>query len=447
MLKETLLVAGALQLADPQIVQPLSMLPDNYQVIIHKAGGLRQLLAQSPEFMFKGTNIMLTEEMKLEESIAKIGKFKNLLPGEMTSCDVSSMAAAQDLTASPDYFPSHRGCLSPQFNPNAKEFVPKSSSETSLESGNGFNRSEGDSKDVLFSNIHSTSQDSLNPFSLNMSPFDFRSIANGAGDIAKNDSAVLVVNGHWNASLDSMFLEDVGSNVNQRLSSKTFGKLTASNGKDGVNTEDSTCVRSDNEPSRTIEPEELIHGSVGKHVGSGKPTECLETSKPVEVLNSKKTDSLKGRDENAKESEQKHFELPSEISLKNGVAGDKILPSESYGNDLQKQPNGKLGAIVSESVISNKSKGTQTQPLVKSKAIMTEPLQEPYKAEYYKVMAERDSLQEKLKDAESKQAYHQNRHQQEMEKYKKKAAEFQEKIEVSLPWVYTLFVVELAKGA
>ena len=57
MLHEILRVQEGLELADPSIMQPFSMLPDEYQDIISSVGGLRAILEQSGKFLLTVTGL------------------------------------------------------------------------------------------------------------------------------------------------------------------------------------------------------------------------------------------------------------------------------------------------------------------------------------------------------------------------------------------------------
>ena len=69
MLHEILRVQGGLELADPSIMQPLSMLPDDYQDIISSAGGLKAILEHSGKFLFDGNRVMLPEDKEFEDLV------------------------------------------------------------------------------------------------------------------------------------------------------------------------------------------------------------------------------------------------------------------------------------------------------------------------------------------------------------------------------------------
>lgn len=390
MLREILHANGALHISDPRIHQPLSMLPNSYQDVIEKSGGITKLLNQSSDFVFKGTLIMPSEQNSIEENTEKTSGFSSSLHEEICN--------GGDVLPDPlSYFSYQNGA---RFNPEAKEFVPRSSSQVSLEQ-------ETDYANRLSSLSH---HDSTNTFSLNLSPVDLRTIENSS----KVDT------------VDALNEECNSNGTFEHINENCYSNST--NGKDELETEESKSDLLSDTQEKTHKNGEL-QNNFGKRDCFNKQLECLATIKTDNSLDVQRTDSLS--DAELDETGKKFREKPMIETSTELVIEDKLVAN---GNDLIKQSNGKTIANVQDTVISSKSKGIQTQPFFnrKTKAIMTEPLQEPYKGEWQKVVAERDALQEKIKQAESKQTYHQNRLQQETEKYKKKTSEWELKLEVSL---------------
>lgn len=416
MLREILHANGALEFSDTRIVQSLSILPENYQDIIEKSGGLKKLLNQSTEFVFKGTKIMLSDQLDSNGSTEKINGFSSTLRVEMSNgVDISSH--------SPPYIPYPSEL---KFNPDAKEFVPRTSSQPYFEPDvileDEFSMSEADYAKGFMSLSH---QDPRNPFTLNLAPVDLRNFGNSSkADIVNSElESVDMLNGECNASGNSNFLKHSHSSSSSSLGS--------SNKKDENKTYSFNSDVDSNSQDKAFNNEGCGNGTEGQR-HSNKQTEILGSIKTDNNLDLEKKGSLNGTetgecDKNCKEND---LAPPLETSVE-CIADSKPASNGNLERDLQKQSNGKLVVNVPENVISSKSKGIQTQPLIKSKAVMTESLPDPFKAKLQKVVGERDALQEKLKDAESKQTYHQNRLQQETEKYKKKTTEFQVKIEVS----------------
>lgn len=127
MIEEILRVHGRLELADPNIMQPLSSLPDSYQNIIESAGGLRAILEKSYKFYFCQNEVMLENMKKPAENpfLHFPNGMKNT--GEMSMLDEKLVRKVEqwvNTDVNVETCRSQFKSSTTKFNPDAKEFVP-----------------------------------------------------------------------------------------------------------------------------------------------------------------------------------------------------------------------------------------------------------------------------------------------------------------------------------
>ncbi|KAJ7333136.1 DAZ interacting zinc finger protein 3 [Desmophyllum pertusum] len=102
---------------------------------------------------------------------------------------------------------------------------------------------------------------------------------------------------------------------------------------------------------------------------------------------------------------------------------DAVPPAQT--NVPPAQTNHKLNGTspASDPVITSKTKAVQTQPIVKSKGVGTDPIPEPFKAEYQRAAADKDALQARLQENIERHNALLNKNSAECEKVKKKLAD------------------------
>ena len=112
------------------------------------------------------------------------------------------------------------------------------------------------------------------------------------------------------------------------------------------------------------------------------------------------------------------------------------------------QSNQKLNAGVSttEPAIVSKTKAVQTQPNVKSKGVGTDPIPEPFKAEYQRVAAEKDALQARLQENVDRHNALLNKNSAEVEKVKKKLADALQEKEVIINQCVPKGILKVIRG-
>jgi len=118
-------------------------------------------------------------------------------------------------------------------------------------------------------------------------------------------------------------------------------------------------------------------------------------------------------------------------------AEEKCIDSKS-GQD-RSEPTASLntpraGNTGSDGVVGVKSKGIQTQLQVKAKGVMTDTIPEPYKMEYMKASQEKEEIQRKLQEVNDKLNNIQRKHEQDLDKMKKKYSDVQSEKEVGNNW-------------
>ena len=474
MLQEILRANGPLELADPNIMQPLSMLPDNYQDIISNAGGLRPILEQSGKFVFDGNRVMLPEDKDFEELVHDLKPNTNnpfLERISESNSDTRKLEnAIQDAKAiwdadsvmETDEFAEDLSLAS--FNPEAKEFVPSSSqkfllenssSKTSLVS-NGSNVNDVELVDDEIAEEGDTNiqeSESVDKFTE-----EHRPVSNGVevGKTVSSDAGEnkVVLNGSEEEKpvLSSAEELETFSNGNEELKPfsngseelKPFSNGTEDNKPISNVTKELTRVS-----NGAVEQKPLFNG-----IKEQKPDS--ESTKDFELVGKGSeqcpvVDSY-GKGVNTIDETQKHNEEafrdndeaaknePVAIESKNcddsssnmsrvtftvEQAGKNVV-AEIAAPKLQashKRTGSNNSSSSEQAVITSKTKSVQTQPNVKNKGVGTDPIPEPFKAEYQRTLAEKDSLQARLQETTERHNALLSKNMAEVEKVKKKLAD------------------------
>lgn len=486
MLQEILRANGALELADPNIMQPLSMLPDNYQDIISNAGGLRPILEQSGNFVFDGNRVMLPEDKDFEELVQDLKpntnnpflerisesnsdtrKLENAIQDAKAIWDADSVMETDEFAGELNFSSSssqlsHTLSSSP-FNPEAKEFVPSSSqtlldnssSKTSLAS-NGSNVKDVELVDDQIAEEGNTNiQESE---SVDNCTEKHRPVSNGveddktvASDVGQNK---IVLNGSEEQKPVLSGAEELKTFSNGSEELKPFSNGSEelkpfSNGTEEIRpisnvTEELTGV------SNGVEEQKPVSNSiteqkpdsestkdfelVGKRSEAGPVVDSYDNDvKTIGGIEKQNEDALTDNDEAVKNEpvavERKNSDdssgSMSRVTFTVEQAGRNVVP-EIAGPKLQpshKRTGSNNSSSSEQSVITSKTKSVQTQPNVKHKGVGTDPIPEPFKAEYQRTLAEKDSLQARLQETTERHNALLSKNSAEVEKVKKKLAD------------------------
>ena len=385
MLHEILRVQGGLELADPSIMQPLSMLPDDYQDIISSAGGLKAILEQSGKFLFDGNRVMLPEDKEFEDLV------KTLKPA-------SSNNPFLDRTNS-------------GFKTNIKQ-------EKGTQDNNKSN-----SVDVLFTSAGKPHDGGVNSSSSMLS------------------SPVLNPNG------------------TEYVSSSQTDLLSASSSKTSIGS-DSTLKGDDDE--QTIDRNDTLVENPEQNNSNGET--LVDSVSEGDLTVTKSTNETQG--ENYQDFASDTTSLKAEhLSLNDNNVADSSYDDSRVNTSVEtvekevsslvasednnpSQSNQKLNASVSttEPAIVSKTKAVQTQPNVKSKGVGTDPIPEPFKAEYQRVAAEKDALQARLQENVDRHNALLNKNSAEVEKVKKKLADALQEKEVIINQCVPKGILKVIRG-
>ena len=393
MLQEILRVHGALELADPNIMQPLSILPDNYQDIISNAGGLRPILEQSGKFLFDGNRVMIPEDKDFEDLVQTLkpkpsnnpflertmmngsknndANCQNGTRESKSMCgDDSVVAEILENGASGDFFfPSS---VSPPLNPDANEFLPSSQTDSLTFSSSKTSLASADStlKDVEL--VDDQIEDEKNPI------------------------------------------------INQEMEQTSNGSTTEENVLESEHINETTKT--------TIESQQDYFADSS----SGTVTLAVEPS------------SISG-----KNFEDSSCDLSQAVLAVETVEKQTVVPTA--GEDTASvqtsnhKPDGNSSSSV-ETLITSKTKAVQTQPNVKSKGVGTDPIPEPFKAEYHRAVAEKDALQARLQESTERHNALITKNNSECDKVKKKLADALQEKEVNI-LDNARVLIELVRGA
>ena len=485
MLQEILRANGPLELADPNIMQPLSMLPDNYQDIISNAGGLRPILEQSRKFVFDGNRVMLPEDKDFEELVQDLKpntnnpflerisesnsdtrKLENAIQDAKAIWDADSVMETDEFAGELNFSSSssqlsHALSSSP-FNPEAKEFVPSSSqtlldnssSKTSLAS-NGSNIKDVELVDDQIAEEGNTNiQESE---SVDNCAEEHEPVSNGVEDKTVSSDAgenKIVLNGSEEQKPVLSGAEELKtfSNGNEELQPFSNGNEELkpfSNGTEETRpisnvTEELTRV------SNGVEEQKPVSNSLTEQKPDSESTKDFELvgkqSEAGPILDSYDNDvktigGTEKQNENAlTDNDEVAKNEPVTVGRKNSDDSsgsvsrvtftveqtEKNVVPEIAGPKLQsthKRTGSNNSSSSEQSVITSKTKSVQTQPNVKHKGVGTDPIPEPFKAEYQRTLAEKDSLQARLQETTERHNALLSKNSAEVEKVKKKLAD------------------------
>ncbi|XP_078381273.1 uncharacterized protein LOC144664036 isoform X2 [Oculina patagonica] len=366
MLHEILRANGALELADPNIMQPLSMLPDSYQDIISNAGGLRPILEQSGKFLFDGNRVMLPEDKEFEDFVKTFkptqsnnpfldrtisGSKNNDEKLQNGNHDGKSIWDNDNLVdEKSENGVADKLCVSSSstpINPSAKEFVcsPQSDSLTACSSKTSL-ASDATLKDVeLVDDEIEDEKDAINEQS--------KQTSNGKIDVE--------------SALASALIETMKSTLEREQ--ETYADMSPSDFK--------------SQPA-TLKVEFSFFNGKNFEDSSGDLSQAISTKLSEQV--------------------EKGTVAPA--------VREDIAPVQTSHKRNSSDP-----------VITSKTKSVQTQPNVKSKGVGTEPVPEPFKAEYQRAVSEKDALQARLQENTERHSALLNKNNAEVEKVKKKLAD------------------------
>lgn len=378
MLQEILRANGALELADPNIMQPLSILPDKYQDIISNAGGLRPILEQSGKFLFDGNRVMIPEDKDFEDLVKTFkhkpsnnpflerammngsksnhANYPNGTPDNKSMCgDDSAGAETLENGASDDlFFPTS---VSPPLNPDAEEFLPSSQTDS-----------------LTFSSSKTS--------------------------LASADSTLKDVE-----LVDDQIEDDQNPIINQQIEETSNGCTAEENVLESEHLNETMKTPAENQQDDFAD------------ISSGTVTVPIEPS------------SING-----KNFEDSSCDLSQAMLAVETVEKQIVAPTAGEDTAPVQSSNHKVDSSSSsvDTVITSKTKAVQTQPNVKSKGVGTDPIPEPFKAEYQRAVSEKDALQAKLQESNERHSAALNKNTSECEKVKKKLADALQEKEVNI---------------
>ena len=371
MLQEILRVNGPLELADPHIMQPLSMLPDNYQDIISNAGGLRPILEQSGEFLFQGNKVMLPEDKEIEDLVqtlkpqtdnpfleringtndAKLGK-------SILDSDRNEIGTEEESNFRPFFPPLCNRTSSTPFNPDAKEFVPSSSQ-----------------MDLL---CNSSSGTSLTSDSSTLKEAELV------------DDTVI-------EEREQISTESQAENVTISNESKVENKPDSKESNSKTDTV-SSLSKMENEPvsnASKVKKELVLSESKMESVENESQASDMIQNSVTQVIAETSTDAAAVKTEsssvNGTKFEDSTCDVAQTVAIVAPIKDTGYIPP--FVDEETAQTQATLKRSGSEPVISNKAEWILTQPNMKSKGVGTDPIPERYKAEYQRATAEKDALQ------------------------------------------------------
>lgn len=379
MLQEILRVNGALELADPNIVQPLSLLPDNYQDIISNAGGLRPILEQSGKFLFDGNRVMLPEDKEIEDLV------KTLKPRPSNN---PFLEKTMNGSKKPDAN-CHNG------SPDAKSLCGDDSVVAEI-------LENGASNDFSFPTSISPPLNSYAKEFLSSSETDSLTFSSSKTSLASADSTIKDVE-----LVDDQIENEKNASINQQTEQTSNGS-----------TVEESVLKSDCLSETTKKTVETQQDGIAD-ISSGTPAITLIV----------KTSSIIG-----KNFEDSSCDLSEALLAVEPVEKQTVTPAAVEDTPAIQAVNHKLDSNISssETVITSKTKAVQTQPNVKSKLVGTDPIPEPYKAEYQRAVADKEALQARLQEHTERHNALLNKNTAECEKVKKKLADALQEKEVNI---------------
>ena len=355
-------------------MQPLSMLPDSYQDIISNAGGLRPILEKSGKFVFYQSKVMLPEDKEFEDVL------QNMKPqtdnpfleriNRMNDAKVgNSILGGNSIWEVEE---SEHG------SPGDLNF------ETSSQVKNSSSKFNPNAKEFvpslsqtdLLHNISSVTSLANDGCTLGDAELPDNEIQEGTTIIAEQREPVLN-EGEVNNAVENI-AENVVESVatDEKENNGEHSDLSIDTGSEGAVVIEELLIPN----GRNVKDSTIDLSVACSNFSSGKQTVSglEETDTPV----------------------TSHKRTGSNVS-------------------------------VSESVVSSKSKSVQTQFNLKSKSVMTDPVTEPFKAEYQRAVAEKDACQAKLQETEKRNALL-SKNSAEVDKVKKKLSDALQENEVSV---------------
>lgn len=375
MLHEILRANGALELADPNIMQPLSMLPDSYQDIISNAGGLRSILEQSGKFLFDGNRVMLPEDKEFEDFV------KTFKPKQ-----------------------SNNPFLDRTIN-GSKD------NDAKLENGIHDGNSILDNDNLVTENSENgIANDLCSSFSAVPPPYSPKEFVSSP----QTDSLTACSSKTSLASdatlKDVELVDDQIEDEKNAVIEQSVQSEQTSNGKTEVENVSESDLGETTKTTVETQQEDYVADTP-----SGTATLEVETS------------SING-----KNFEDSSCDFSEAIPTIEPVEKGTVVAPAVREDAAPEQTNHKRNSSNSDPVITSKTKSVQTQPNVKSKGVGTEPIPEPFKAEYQRAVAEKDALQARLQENTERHSALLNKNNAEVEKVKKKLADALQEKEVNV---------------
>ncbi|KXJ25685.1 E3 ubiquitin-protein ligase TTC3 [Exaiptasia diaphana] len=372
LVSETLNAHGPMDVADARIIEPISFLPDSHQQKINECGGIKHFLMKSEQFVVQGNTVMLPDDLHFQEMVNKFNQYDK--GGQFDFNKDNSKTTDfhfPSFNDSPPGFAAHNEHIPcppappPLRIPTIEPIAPSSkqtiTSKSNPENGHVKTLEETMAKPIL---------------------------------VESNESKCNTFNG-----------EETVNNEQQKFAESTETV--------GIPSSISNLI-ADVKLDKTVS-----NGSLIKQQEKSPKNEPCENDAGEFSAQHVSEEKLKG--------ELKEFH--EKFKLATGEANYVVTKN---GHNFDSTPllntppkHTRAGSSGSDSTICVKSKGIQTQMQVKAKGINTDTLPEPYKLEYTKASQERDELQRKLQDANEKLNNFQKRHEQELEKIKKKFVDIQ----------------------
>lgn len=392
---ETLNAHGPMDVADARIIEPINYLPESHQQKIRDCGGIKQFLMKSEQFVVQGNVVMLPDELHFQEIVKNVHHYLNGGKNDFNINDTKtpdftfpsfndshlSFSEHNDLTPCPPIAPPMR---SPIVEP-IEQVAGHSSPET-----------------AAFQTKQTTNVQ-IKTETLPLKPSE--------GKTTDPQQIIFCENENVNKELRK-FVEPL-EKVGIPPTSQSIVNLITSM-KLGESLGDSKL---------TDEQKEPLLRNVGHLLDQ---IEVRQVPKPI-LLDGKL--SLQTANNEVKSSSSKSTSVNTEVN--------SVQPCKGQNGDssplLNTPPKHKrAGSSGSDFIVGVKTKGVQTQLQVKSKGVMTDSMPEPFKLEYMKTTQERDELQRKLQDITEKLNNIQRKHDQEVDKMKKKTQDMQSEKEVSI---------------
>lgn len=427
MFKETLNAHGPLDVGDARMIEPISFLPETHQQKIQDCGGIKEFLMKSDHFVVQGNVVMLPDELHFQEIVKNVNKYITQNKPSMRTLNGSAMDYDLLQNDSLDQFQgndtgksSNTSLRESPLNPEVREFVPSGSSSCeSLPVGDVSPIKDSSMGKFISSENVAEEDDEEEPSKLSQE------------EKSKGEKSELL------KLLSNM--EQSRSPWKLKKSDVLGGRKTLSgNGSEMLSKLDVFRVASDDSLSELKSPSDgtktIPQGSSGEKLspqeGGGResllPPEgsAQETLSPLGAGNVENLSGLGGGSQENLLGINRQLQHTERKNTNGSQTENTALLSPMK---LKKAENSG-----SETTIGCKSKGVQTQLQVKAKGIMTDSQPEPFKVEYQKMTQEKDDISRKLQDATEKLSGIEERHNQELERMKKRFTDVQTDREVNI---------------